>query len=273
MCLFFLLYSDFSLCRAFYSTQECVERWYVMCAINSNTTILIMSNDGMNGTKVYTPYQKLYYNWLLQNIDELLEDIILKYFHETCEEKKQQLEVERIQRSRHVISRNQKLPGYNYVSSLLHRVGLSEDEELPVFVCTVAFPGLPCPLHVFEPQYRLMIRRCAESGSRRFGMCSSLENGRCAQHKWPPDVAFTILYYIIYTINVFSEPFTFYTLQEGVHFWVLLLTYMYITVQSACYNMHTMYCTWSWSHGVVWASRLQFPVMWGQSSSTITKWP
>lgn len=54
----------------------------------------------------------------------------------------------------------------------VHRVGTCESEPLPIFVCTQALPGIPCPLHVFEPRYRLMIRRCVESGSRRFGMCS-----------------------------------------------------------------------------------------------------
>ena len=29
---------------------------------------------------------------------------------------------------------------------------------IPVFVCTMSFPNIPCPLHVFEPRYRLMIR-------------------------------------------------------------------------------------------------------------------
>ncbi|KAL5239977.1 hypothetical protein ACI65C_007387 [Semiaphis heraclei] len=44
---------------------------------------------------------------------------------------------------------------------------------LPVFVCTNAFPSVSCPLHVFEPRYRLMIRRCIESGTRRFAMISN----------------------------------------------------------------------------------------------------
>lgn len=42
--------------------------------------------------------------------------------------------------------------------------------EIPVFVCTMSFPNIPCPLHVFEPRYRLMIRRAMESGAREFGM-------------------------------------------------------------------------------------------------------
>lgn len=42
--------------------------------------------------------------------------------------------------------------------------------DTPIFVCTLAFPGMPTVLHVFEPRYRLMIRRCIESSSPRFGM-------------------------------------------------------------------------------------------------------
>lgn len=43
---------------------------------------------------------------------------------------------------------------------------------VPVFVCTTAFPGVPCPLYVYEPRYRLMVRRCVESGTRTFGMAA-----------------------------------------------------------------------------------------------------
>ncbi|KAJ8254715.1 hypothetical protein GJAV_G00196360 [Gymnothorax javanicus] len=45
-------------------------------------------------------------------------------------------------------------------------------KDIPIFVCTVAYPGVACPLHVFEPRYRLMMRRCMETGTRKFGMCS-----------------------------------------------------------------------------------------------------
>ncbi|CAG0880455.1 unnamed protein product [Darwinula stevensoni] len=45
-------------------------------------------------------------------------------------------------------------------------------QDMPIFVCTVAFPSVQCPLHVFEPRYRLMMRRAMESGTRHFGMCS-----------------------------------------------------------------------------------------------------
>ncbi|XP_033632252.1 LON peptidase N-terminal domain and RING finger protein 3-like [Asterias rubens] len=43
--------------------------------------------------------------------------------------------------------------------------------EVPIFVCTLAFPTIPCPLHIFEPRYRLMVRQTMDSGARQFGMC------------------------------------------------------------------------------------------------------
>ncbi|KAE8613660.1 hypothetical protein XENTR_v10007813 [Xenopus tropicalis] len=59
-----------------------------------------------------------------------------------------------------------------------NQVHLSEMAELsnlvhnvPIFICTMAFPGIPCPLHIFEPRYRLMMRRCLETGTKSFGMC------------------------------------------------------------------------------------------------------
>uniref|UniRef100_A0A8C7DU60 LON peptidase N-terminal domain and ring finger 3 n=1 Tax=Oncorhynchus kisutch TaxID=8019 RepID=A0A8C7DU60_ONCKI len=47
------------------------------------------------------------------------------------------------------------------------------NKNVPIFVCTMAFPTVPCPLHIFEPCYRLMIRRCMEMGTKQFGMCLS----------------------------------------------------------------------------------------------------
>ncbi|KAK3566234.1 hypothetical protein QTP86_029679, partial [Hemibagrus guttatus] len=52
----------------------------------------------------------------------------------------------------------------------------SQKNNVPIFVCTMAYPTVPCPLHVFEPRYRLMIRRCIETGTRQFGMCISDTN-------------------------------------------------------------------------------------------------
>ena len=43
----------------------------------------------------------------------------------------------------------------------------------PLFVCTLAFPNAPIFLHVFEPRYRLMIRRALQA-NRRFGMVMAL---------------------------------------------------------------------------------------------------
>ncbi|XP_049722066.1 LON peptidase N-terminal domain and RING finger protein 1 [Elephas maximus indicus] len=46
-------------------------------------------------------------------------------------------------------------------------------KNVPIFVCTMAYPTVPCPLHVFEPRYRLMIRRSIQTGTKQFGMCVS----------------------------------------------------------------------------------------------------
>lgn len=52
----------------------------------------------------------------------------------------------------------------------------ADDEvKIPIFVCSMAMPAVACPLHIFEPRYRLMMRRCLESGQRQFGMCPSPE--------------------------------------------------------------------------------------------------
>lgn len=53
---------------------------------------------------------------------------------------------------------------------------------MPIFVCTMAFPTIPCPLHVFEPRYRLMIRRSMETGTKQFGMCIADELKGFADH-------------------------------------------------------------------------------------------
>lgn len=47
---------------------------------------------------------------------------------------------------------------------------LGEDKNVPLFVCTLSFPFMPTFLHVFEPRYRLMMRRALEDGGRKFGM-------------------------------------------------------------------------------------------------------
>ncbi|KAK3864338.1 hypothetical protein Pcinc_029966 [Petrolisthes cinctipes] len=58
----------------------------------------------------------------------------------------------------------------------LAAAGKDSHHEIPIFVATLGIPTVSCPLHVFEPRYRLMIRRCMESGTREFGMCMPMDN-------------------------------------------------------------------------------------------------
>lgn len=62
------------------------------------------------------------------------------------------------------------------LQQLAGQTGETNSSQVPIFVCTMSFPNVPCPLHVFEPRYRLMIRRCMEVGTREFGMCCYVEN-------------------------------------------------------------------------------------------------
>ncbi|XP_029725794.2 LON peptidase N-terminal domain and RING finger protein 1 [Aedes albopictus] len=58
------------------------------------------------------------------------------------------------------------------------RQELDREPTVPVFICTTAFPSVPCPLFVYEPRYRLMVRRAIESGERQFGIALQQPNGR-----------------------------------------------------------------------------------------------
>ena len=50
-------------------------------------------------------------------------------------------------------------------------------ERIPLFpLDVVLFPGTPLPLHIFEPRYKLMIRRCVES-RREFGVILARSDG------------------------------------------------------------------------------------------------
>ncbi|KXX79823.1 LON peptidase N-terminal domain and RING finger protein 1 [Madurella mycetomatis] len=63
-----------------------------------------------------------------------------------------------------------------------------------IFVCTLSLPTIPTFLHVFEPRYRLMIRRALE-GDRTFGMVMHHPTGfmqlgtllRIVKHEFLPD--------------------------------------------------------------------------------------
>ncbi|XP_077141315.1 LON peptidase N-terminal domain and RING finger protein 3 [Ranitomeya variabilis] len=77
---------------------------------------------------------------------DLMEDLIAKYFPEELKER--------------------KLVDEEEIAELSNL-----NTNVPIFVCTMAYPTVPCPLHIFEPCYRLMIRRCMETGTKQFGMC------------------------------------------------------------------------------------------------------
>lgn len=89
-----------------------------------------------------------------------------------------------IGRSSRNISAALATSAYGVASSVMHAFpeehaermrSIESDErdsrlDTPIFVCALAFPNMPTILHVFEPRYRLMLRRCIESGTPRFGM-------------------------------------------------------------------------------------------------------
>lgn len=48
--------------------------------------------------------------------------------------------------------------------------GSVAENSIPIFACAMTFPQMPMFLHIFEPRYRLMLRRAIDNGSRCFGM-------------------------------------------------------------------------------------------------------
>jgi Lon protease-like protein len=54
-------------------------------------------------------------------------------------------------------------------SAQLEEQAADNVHDTPLFICTLALPAMPTFLHVFEPRYRLMMRRVIE-GSKQFGM-------------------------------------------------------------------------------------------------------
>ena len=56
----------------------------------------------------------------------------------------------------------------------------SEDTDntmIPLAVCTLSFPMMPTYLHIFEPRYRLLIRRVIQNGEGKFGMLNYNHSG------------------------------------------------------------------------------------------------
>ncbi|OZJ07024.1 hypothetical protein BZG36_00227 [Bifiguratus adelaidae] len=47
----------------------------------------------------------------------------------------------------------------------------NELTEVPIFICSLAFPNMPCILHVFEDRYKRMLQHTIDSNRRRFGLC------------------------------------------------------------------------------------------------------
>ncbi|KAB0402185.1 hypothetical protein E2I00_012468 [Balaenoptera physalus] len=88
----------------------------------------------------------------------IMEELIAKFLPEELKERRRLYEEEMEELSNAVRFMSFALPD-------------SLNKNVPIFVCTMAYPTVPCPLHIFEPCYRLMIRRCIETGTRQFGMC------------------------------------------------------------------------------------------------------
>ena len=66
---------------------------------------------------------------------------------------------------------------YKVRSSKLAATGDFVDSLLPLFpLDVVLFPGLPLPLHIFEPRYKEMIGNCLAQ-SKAFGVVRSVEQG------------------------------------------------------------------------------------------------
>lgn len=63
--------------------------------------------------------------------------------------------------------------------------------ELPIFPLNVVlFPGMPLPLHIFEPRYRLMVVRCLEN-DRTFGVAQIIEGEEGQEGTFPAPIGCT----------------------------------------------------------------------------------
>ncbi|KAI0426405.1 ATP-dependent protease La domain-containing protein [Xylaria sp. FL1042] len=71
--------------------------------------------------------------------------------------------------------------------------------DVPIFICTLSFPSMPLFLHVFEPRYRLMIRRAVEA-DRTFGMVLGKST------RGPDDPGFMELGVLLRIVNIEFFP-------------------------------------------------------------------
>lgn len=67
-------------------------------------------------------------------------------------------------------------------AAALEEIPMLGEKNVPLFVCTLGYPSMPTFLHIFEPRYRLMIRRAIESGDRKFGMLMYNQRGQPQGH-------------------------------------------------------------------------------------------
>ncbi|CAF3835159.1 unnamed protein product, partial [Adineta steineri] len=91
------------------------------------------------------------------NKTEIISKLIETYFPKEYHERQQLYEQDNIQ-------------GVSIPPSLINNTE-STIFEIPIFVCVLILPHCACPLHVYEPRYRLMMRRANETETRTFGMC------------------------------------------------------------------------------------------------------
>lgn len=62
-------------------------------------------------------------------------------------------------------------------ATALEEMAIMGELDTPLFIVTLGFPGCPTFLRIFEPRYRLMLRRAME-GNRHFGMVMYNASGR-----------------------------------------------------------------------------------------------
>ncbi|CAF0875741.1 unnamed protein product [Adineta ricciae] len=93
------------------------------------------------------------------NTTEIISQIIESFFPEEY-------------RERQALHEQENIDGVLIPKLLSNNTDASTIFEIPIFVCVLPLPFCSCPLHVFEPRYRLLIRRTMATQSRTFGMCT-----------------------------------------------------------------------------------------------------
>ncbi|KAK6332188.1 hypothetical protein TWF718_002718 [Orbilia javanica] len=81
----------------------------------------------------------------------------------------------------------------------------NEIHSVPIFACAMTFPRVPMFLHIFEPRYRLMLRKVINNGSRSFGMVSH-RRGPIPSTDGDFDAPFTRYGTMLYVTNLQMFP-------------------------------------------------------------------